>query len=144
MSTRPLRLPQLLLILLPVATIVGACQLLGEGDLYPRTFPGASDYPLKSIVEVYGLPVGATTVNVNGYVSSVTVCPDYADCVAPNSISVVESLVNDLPQHGILLELDEPRQFKLHRRYLFSLEAHVDSLNDDVVRSFTLLGYDRL
>lgn len=131
------------------AFAASSCSLFGDheapGD---RTYPHALDLEEVTIAALNRTVPLPGSYNIRGYVVSITMCPPEALCLIADGISVFTRNEDDPdPEEwhvdGIYLVSDHPDQFRIGRRYVFSVKVEHERYPE--AQPFAqLLGYDRV
>ncbi|NIR48107.1 hypothetical protein GWO43_06615 [candidate division KSB1 bacterium] len=124
-----------------------ACAIF-EPDKVDKTYPDAFDFELVSLQALLETVPAPASYNIEVYVIERNICPKDALCYLPDGITIAETKDPQLPEEGLHVPADEPRQFEIKGRYLMSVDVTEPGFDDPVtgkpVRWVTLLGYDRL
>jgi hypothetical protein len=118
---------------------------VGADDESPeRTLPEALDVRQVTLEDARHSVAAPDTVNAKGYVVSLVICPDDADCILPSGIEVAETPHPEESSDAILLGVDEPRQFVKGARYVLSLRVTNPAQESDHENLLSLIGYTRV
>lgn len=125
--------------------VVSGCSITGsDSETTERTLPEALDARRVSLADARRTVPTPDTVNVEGYVIDLAICPENANCLLPDGIVIAESRESDDEGKTRRIAVENPRQFVEGRRYLISLSVTDPSDRNLDENLLEIVGYSRM
>lgn len=124
-----------------------------EDNTTVSTYPAASDFDVYAIHELKEQNFTSGTFNTEGYVVKIYTCPPCPAgsvcslCMGDNIvISETNVLLEeyDISETELIVFAEDPEQFVLGAKYLFSVEVLDRHITLDTINDVRLLGYETL